>query len=293
MAVEIAKQLRPITEETAIEDYQALCDTPCDDINPRGLTGSKAVDYFFFRYRIMTKSGKGINFIDWLKTKQYNKPYIQHTIKYSMERGTPRLKALYAAFSLYSGAISSFKPIIARKVYCAYNPTTVLDFSAGWGGRCLAAMSLDINYIGFDTNTALKPAYKGLVELYPTKSKVTINFKDSSKVDYSKYRYDMVFTSPPYYKQTRPTEGYQNMPEYTDREDFNSRFFYPVVQNTYKYLSRGGTYILNIPLDMYEDIKPILGKADKLIPLTLSSGGKTDYTLKGQYKEYIYVWKKN
>jgi hypothetical protein len=44
---------------------------------------------------------------------------------------------------------------------------------------------------------------------------------------------------------------------------------------------------------MYEDIKPILGKADKLIPLTLSSGGKTDYTLKGQYKEYIYVWKKN
>ena len=75
--------------------------------------------------------------------------------------------------------------------------------------------------------------------------------RDSSKVDYSKYDYDMVFTSPPYYM----LEKYENMPQYESNEDFNEKFLYPVIKNSYKYLKPNGHYILNIPISMYDDLK--------------------------------------
>lgn len=285
----IAAQLKSILKEDAIQDYEKLRDTPCNKINQSSLVGNKAMDFFFFTHRLKTRTAKGINFEEWLKTDEYKKPYYQRLIQYEVKNGTPLIKAKYAAFTLYSGSgtINAFKPIIARSLYCKYNPTTILDFSAGWGGRCLAAMSLDKNYIGFDTNTSLKKAYAEMIDLYPTEGDIKIYFKDSSKVDYSKYKYDMVFTSPPYFKKTKPTERYANMPTYKDREDFNERFFFPVVANTYKHLSSGGIYALNIPMDMYDDIKSVIGAASTKIPLALRSRSKNI-----EYKEFIYVWKK-
>jgi hypothetical protein len=290
----LASELRDISKEDAIDDYEKLRDTPCNKINQNSLVGNKAMDYFFFANRLRTKGIRGISFPEWLKTDEYKKPYYQRLIKKSMESGNSLIKAKYAAFRLYSGSgtISAFKPIIARSLYCRYDPTTILDFSAGWGGRCLAAMSLDKNYIGFDTNKTLRPAYAGMKKLYPTKGDIRIEFRDSSKVDYSKYDYDMVFTSPPYFKKTKPTEKYEQMPEYSDRDDFNERFLFPVVRNTYKNLKSGGVYCLNIPMDMYEDVKTVLGATREKIPLVLRPRGKTAKNFGGDYKEFIYVWRK-
>jgi hypothetical protein len=290
----LAEQLRTITKEDAMSDYEKLRATPCTSIKQSGLAGNKAMDYFFFKHRLRTKTARGISFPEWLETPEYKKPYYQRFIEKSMAAGNSLLKAKYAAFRLYSGsgAISAFKPIVARALYCKYKPTTILDFSAGWGGRCLAAMSLDMNYIGFDTNKTLRSAYNGMKKMYPTEGKIQINFKDSSKVDYSRYEYDMVFTSPPYFKKTVPTERYENMPEYADREDFNKRFLFPVIEKTYRHLKNGGTYALNIPIDMYEDVKTVLGAASTKLPLALASRGKSEKRLGGGYKEFIYVWKK-
>ena len=289
----LAGELRDLTLQIAKQDYEKLRTTKCNAINEASLVGNKAMDYFFFSHRLRTKTAKGISFPDWLKTDEYKKPYYQRFIKKATDRGISLIRAKYAAFRLYSGSgtISAFKPIIARKLYCKYNPTTILDFSAGWGGRCLAAMSLDKNYIGFDTNKTLKSAYAGMLKAFPTDGKISIHFQDSSKVDYSKYDYDMVFTSPPYFKKTKPTERYEKMPEYKDRDDFNERFLFPVVMNTYKHLKSGGTYALNIPIDMYDDVKKVLGKSNSKIPLKIASRSK-ETKQGGEYKEYIYVWKK-
>jgi 16S rRNA G966 N2-methylase RsmD len=287
----LAGQLRTISLEDALRDYDTLKKTNCKVNNDTLRVGNKAMDYFFFAHRLRTRTRRGISFPEWLKTDEKNKPYFAKLINKQVKEGTALIKAQYKAFSIYSGSgtISAFKPIIVRRLYCMFNPKTVLDFSAGWGGRCLGAMSLNINYIGFDTNTTLKPAYKGMIETYPHSSKVNIHFRDSSKVDYSKYTYDMVFTSPPYFVKTAPTEQYKKMPEYKDKEDFNKRFFFPVVANTWEHLESGGVYALNIPIEMYNDIKQVLGNARKKFRLHLPSRGK----LGGGYKEYIYIWYKN
>jgi hypothetical protein len=285
----LANTIKPITLEEAKKDYEKLRAIPCGKGNPRSNIGNTAMDYYFFQHRLATKAKGGDSFPEFYRSRGYLKtPSAKRLYEYGINHGKKPAVAAYDVFRIYKGSINAFKPIIARELYCRFKPTSILDFSAGWGGRCLAAMSLDINYTGFDTNTNLRRAYAGMKRDFPTKAKVSINFRDSSKVDYSKYDYDFVFTSPPYYMKTAPTEKYQNMPTYTDRADFNNRFLFPVIKNTYNNMN-AGTYCLNIPIDMYEDVKKVLGAADTKIPLHIQSRFSDRPPV---YKEFIYCWKK-
>jgi hypothetical protein len=285
----IADQIKTITPAEAMEDYEKLRGLECGSINTKSVIGNKAMDIFFFKHRLATKAKGGESFYEWVKGNPLKTPSAKRLYQYNLAHGKSPAVAKYDVFRLYKGSINAFKPVIARDLFCKYHPRTILDFSAGWGGRCLGAMSLDINYIGFDTNVSLKKAYADMIKTYPHDCKVQIHFQDSSKVDYSKYTYDFVFTSPPYYQKTKPTEAYENMPEYTSRDDFNERFFFPVVRNTMRNLSAGGHYALNIPMDMYEDVKKVLGASDTKMPLYIQ---KRYAGQEGGYKEFIYVWKK-
>jgi hypothetical protein len=288
---ELAQKVRSLTKEDAMKDYENL-KKQRPGTNLMGRIGNRAMDYYFFEKRLDTGSKRGDNeaFPAFFARKGWNDaPSYQRLYKMGTDAGQSPERSAYSVFSLYWGAINAFKPIVARMLYDKFNAHTVLDFSAGWGGRALAAMSLDINYIGFDTNTDLRKPYEQMIKDFPHKSNVKVYFQDSAKVDYSKFDYDMVFTSPPYYLKTKPTEAYKNMPKYADRAEFNEKFLFPVVRKTYEHLKTGGHYCLNIPMDMYDDIIAVLGRANSKILLPkVSRGGSA----KGSYKEYIYIWNK-
>jgi tRNA1(Val) A37 N6-methylase TrmN6 len=289
-AVELSKEIKNITLEEAKEDYEKLVNIKCKLINPKSNIGNRAMDYFFFKHRLNTKTESGKDFVSFYNNKEYLKsPSSTRLYKFGLDNGKNKTSSAYDVFRLYQGSINAFKPLIARQLYCKYMPKSILDFSAGWGGRCLGAMSLNINYTGFDTNKELKTAYEQMIKTYPHDSQAKVIFMDSSKVDYSKYDYDFVFTSPPYFKKTKPTEQYENMPVYETRDEFNEKFFFPVVRNTYKHLKSNGVYALNIPIDMYKDIKKVLGGADKKYLLTIQSRYADKEPV---YKEYIYIWNK-
>jgi hypothetical protein len=87
------------------------------------------------------------------------------------------------------------------------------------------------------------------------------------------------------------------MPHYADRADFNARFLFPVIRATYSNLARGGTYALNIPDDMYDEIKAagilpsrLLAKHRLFLQPRFAKGNPNHPDV--QYKEHIYVWKK-
>jgi hypothetical protein len=303
---EIIKGIKNITRSEMMEDYQRLVSESCDkSINHVRKVGNDVMDYYFFKHRINTKSKRGNTYFDWIKTPWHMNEPEYRMYKFNLAQGKTPEKARYGVFRLYYGAINGFKPLIAKWLFCKYNPTTILDFTAGWGGRCIAAMSLGKKYIGFDTNTDLQSAYGHLIRDVNPDIKPQIYFKDSATVDFSKYTYDMVFTSPPYFKTQRPTEGYAHMPEYTDRDDFNARFLFPVIERTYANLSTGGIYALNIPVDMYEDIKgakiipsKLYAKHPMYVQPRFARGNPLDVAsnqedaVENIYKEYIYVWKK-
>jgi len=119
-----------------------------------------------------------------------------------------------------------------------------------------------------------------------SKTEIELYFEDAVNFDYSKLDYDMVFTSPPYYN----LELYSGTKKRSKKE-WEEDFYTPIFTNTFKYLKNGGFYCLNISQKIYNDIaKKILGEANELILLKKSPRFKKE---KENYKEYIYVWKKN
>jgi len=298
----VAAAIKDIPLSKARADFAALKAVPCPDINQAAKVGNAVMDHYFFRHRLAAKTKRAISYYEWIRT-DWKRNESEHSFyKFNLAQGKTPEKARYAVFRLYYGAIHGFKPLIAKWLYCTYKPrTAVLDFSAGWGGRCLGAMALGIPYIGIDTNKDLRPVYERMVKELDSEpnsnSKVSMHFQDAAATDFSRFKYDMVFTSPPYFKTVRPIEGYAHMPDYKDRADFNARFLFPVIRATYAHLARGGTYALNIPDDMHDEIRAagilpprLLAKHRLFLQPRFAKGNPNHPDV--QYKEHIYVWKK-
>jgi hypothetical protein len=172
----------------------------------------------------------------------------------------------------------------------------VLDFSAGWGGRCLGAMAYGVPYIGIDANKNLEKSYRDMIKAVEPSANVKLYFKPSETVDFSKFKYDLIFTSPPYFM----LEEYERMPTYGSKEGFLEKFFRPVVLSAWKNLHSPGYMALNMPKEMYDAVKDILPKLWKRMKLSIANRHPTNAS-KGDTigavdakarSEGIYVWKK-
>ena len=183
------------------------------------------------------------------------------------------------------------------RIYCTLQPKIgVLDFSAGWGGRCLGAMAYGIPYIGIDVNKNMEVSYNEMVSTLDPSAEVQMIFKASETVDFSKFKYDLVFTSPPYFM----LEEYEKMPEYGSKAGFLEKFFKPVVLSAWKNLKSPGHMALNMPKEMYDSIKGILPPMWKRLklhvanrhPTNAATGKQIGSTDSKQRSEGIYIWKK-
>ena len=318
----IAKQIRSITKEDAILSFEKLKELNCS-VNP-GLNsaGIKALDYIFLKHRIKAKTKSGISFYDAIRDKKISQNLLKYVKRWKhktiMKKNMVNLK--YDVFQLIYGSVNQFRPTIAKWLYCLLGAKKgILDISAGWGGRCLAAISLGVPYIGIDANTNLKKSYERMIKMYAgagtnhtnNGSKVKMIFSPAEKVDFSKFEYDLIFTSPPYFT----LEKYENMPAYGSKKEFLDVFFIPVILSAWRYLKVGGKMALNMPEEMFEAIRDYLPKLSKKIYMKLKSrdagdkvqrkrGGESDDSdevvdggnnvMEGGLErgEYIFVWTK-
>lgn len=302
--IEISKQIRNISEADLINDYNKLVlegkkrkENPEYEFNEFSRIGNKSVDYFTFVERLNTRGPKKISFYElWNnKSKFKKKPFVKSFIYNSYTSRNSKLKEIqifYKVFTMYYGSIYIFKPLLAVDIYSRFNPKCVLDMTMGWGGRLIGACALNVpKYIGIDMNKDLKTPYNHMVKFLKdktkTKTEIELYFEDALTVDYSKFKYDMVFTSPPYYNIEKYGKRTSLGDIYNNKNDWNEQFYKPLIQQTYANLSKGGHYCLNVPTEIYKNIcVSILGEAKILIPLKIKNRNVNEY------KEYIYVWKK-
>jgi len=300
--MEVSKRLRDITKEEALQSFKDLEELDFKDIGAHSRIGLAILDYFFLQHRIKAKTKKHISFYNSLKDRKILKyintkvEQIKHLDKSDLSRDE-LLKQRYSVFQLYYGTINQFRPTEAKRVYCTLNPSLgVLDFSAGWGGRCLGAMAYGIPYIGIDANKNMKKSYEDMIALVNPKKDVKMFFQPSETVDFSKFKYDLIFTSPPYFT----LEEYEKMPDYGSKEGFLEKFFRPVVLNAWKHLSSSGHMALNMPAEMYDAVKGILPRVWKRMRLPIAnrhptnaaggfSIGEKDSKVRS---EITYIWKK-
>lgn len=163
---------------------------------------------------------------------------------------------VYECFRINLGSVVMFKSTTAKYLYQKYNAESVLDPTAGWGGRMLGAWALGIDYTGIDTNVNMKPAYDNMIEMLDSKTPAVFEkpnlqmiWQSALDVDFSKLDYDFVLTSPPYVN----LEIYEHMEPWESDEKFYKEFFIPLWQKCVDNIKAGGTICFNISPKMYDD----------------------------------------
>jgi hypothetical protein len=287
----ISEQVYDITDEEVEKSYKDLVELGCQYHKVLGHTGNKVVNKYTATERLNTVGVKGYSFYDvWFnKNKIKKEKFAKSLMKFykNTNPNYPYIKVMYRLSNIYFSAVSIFKPLIAMDVYCKYQPKCVLDMTMGWGGRLVGACALNIpKYIGIDYNQNLKTPYAKLSRFLKKHSTTEIDlyFQDALSIDYSKFNYDLVLTSPPYYN----IETYGGN-KTKSKQDWDTNFYIPLFEKTYKHLANGGHYCVNIPEEVYENVAlKVLGKPTEKIALAKSKRSPNDV-----YKEYIYVWKKS
>lgn len=288
-SIQIAKEIKDVSFEKVYKEWTQIKNMSPEqmcEVNGRSRIGCDLLDYYFFKNRLETIGNKGINFFDFLRDidKYKTKKYIQTLLTFCETHNRYKdsiIKKYYYCYGLCFGRINGFKITNAIQIYNRFNPTTIMDPFCGFGGRMVAAMISNIHYVGIDLNIDLKEGYDRLLKDFSDKfdSDTTLIFEDADSIDYSKYTYDMVFTSPPY----ENIEVYKNSDKKTTLQW--TEFYHTIFNKLWVGLQDGGTFAININESIYNKILvDLFGDAPDKIPLKKSS--------KNNYVEYIYVWKK-
>jgi len=196
---------------------------------------------------------------------------------------------VYEAHRINQGAIVFFKSSTAKYIYKKYNAKRVLDPTAGWGGRMLGAMSLGIDYVGYDTNVELKKGYDEMTEtinkLFDVQGKQQMIYEDCLEADFDD-NYDLVLTSPPYVNM----ENYEHMELFENDDEFYNSFLIPMLNKSFLHLTNEGHMCINISPKMYKKLTNKYGArvCDEQVDLRQQMG--QNYATKSQ--DYIYVWSK-
>jgi len=152
------------------------------------------------------------------------------------------------------GTIQNFKPMNARAVWEYICPNffgRVLDFSSGYGGRMLGAMTSNMryHYTGIDPNTE---TFNGLEALGSLINEVVgtdyaMYNTVSEEFDPESGAYDAAFSSPPYFNlEIYTDEPTQCMNRYTNMDAWFECYVEPTLRMLHKGLDRDGIYAVNI-----------------------------------------------
>jgi hypothetical protein len=153
------------------------------------------------------------------------------------------------------GTIQNFKPMNARAVWehiCPVFRGSVLDFSSGYGGRMLGAMTsnMQYHYTGLDPNTKTFQGLEALGELIQSErpwSGFSINCVPSEEFEPIPRFYDAAFSSPPYFNlETYTDEPTQCMNRYRELSAWFDGYVVPTLEMVHRSLADDGIYAVNI-----------------------------------------------
>ncbi len=154
-----------------------------------------------------------------------------------------------------TASVSNFRPTVARAIIDRYSSegATVLDFSAGYGGRLLASLTMNRQYVG------IEPAIKqvnGLTRMLASlrnakHPRALANVLHGCAEETLRLlppgMADLVFSSPPYHDWERYSdEASQSYKRYGQYEGWLTGFLVPVLWEGKRVLAPGGRLVLNV-----------------------------------------------
>lgn len=155
--------------------------------------------------------------------------------------------------AMVSGNVSNFRPLVAKYLMSSFGRRfgTVLDLSAGWGARMLAAMSLDMNYHGIDPTTAAEvyKMYSDLKAGFPDLDShaTLINGVSESPESYiglEDESVDYVIVCPPYFKLEEYSGERNSTDVYGEYSAWLDSYWSPTVRNAVEKMAYGACFTL-------------------------------------------------
>lgn len=222
-------------------------------------------------------------------------------------------KTLRTCIGLRKYIAAQFRPSAAKAIYEYFNSERVLDISSGWGDRLsgFLASKSTTEYVGFDPNHNLQEGYKSQFkkwsELLNHDKKFSITpipFEDVTDLpaDY----FDLVFTSPPYFRVERYThDSNQSWKRYTKIDQWLEYFLFASLRKAWYSLKSGGYIAINIS-DVYmnhtvnnicdpmnEFIEKNLGGINfNSIGYQMAKRPRSNSNREGIFCEPIWIWQK-
>ncbi len=264
---------KKLTENELIKDLQNLYNYKAIT-NERKFCGNKFLYHFQIENLCKTRVKK-LSLYEKLQDEHETQKLIEKANKLNRTGTLPN--RIFEA-ERFDGSVVFFKPSTAKYIYKKYNATSVLDFTAGWGGRMLGASALNIKYTGIDTNISMKPAYEQMLRyLNPNLHMI---WDSALNVDFSKLDYDFVLTSPPYIN----TEKYEHMPLFKSKIQFYTEFLVPLLTKSLTHIKPHGKVALNISPKMYQDLLKYFRPAEEEHDLLQQK------RLGKDKQDKIYIW---
>jgi hypothetical protein len=294
----ISLNIKNISEEQIIKEYGQLREIveqcKIESTGERCRVGNGIVDHFTFTERLYTRGKYNVNFYEFVERIEEfrEKKFIQNMLKYyatvkNKNGHKNKYIVLKEVYNICISSINIIRPLNYMEIYAKYKPSCVLDFCCGWGGSLVAAAVMNVTcFIGIEINTSLIEPYSLLQDFLVKRENMStefeIMFRDALTVDYSLLKYDLVFTSPPYYF----IQKYENNALYKSKREMDKLFYIPLFTKVYDGLCVGGNFVLNINKEIYDNVCiDLFGEAHEVFFYKKSKR-------QNDYKEMIYAWKK-
>jgi len=241
------------------------------------LAGNKYIQHYFFKEIGKVKFDNKPSLFEIMNNKEAKIKLYKGTITKDKNLAVNMSQA-YTRIS----PVCIFKPTIAKFLYTKFAPTSILDPTAGWGGRMLGAVSYGVKYTGIDTNISLRPIYKEMME--ELKGNTHMIWDDCLKVDFSTINYDMVLTSPPYINK----ELYEHMKPFENNKSYYIKFLIPLINKCLANINNNGFVCININKEYYECLLSYgYRKANEIVEYQQSTRKKAGVSK----MEYVYCWR--
>lgn len=164
------------------------------------------------------------------------------------------------ALALRKYIASQFRPTAALAVYKLFNATSVYDPCGGWGDRMVAAMASNLFYHCRDVNPLVLAGYASMQYMYG--GNVSFEYQQS-ELNAPDGTYDLVFTSPPYWKVEKYQGDLSSFKQYPKFEDWLENFLFAMLDNCLSVLRPNGHMVINVS-DVYANhtynriVQPVL-----------------------------------
>ncbi len=228
------------------QSWKQLCKWSSDsnEFNSTSRLGLKLCEHFFPNFYEIEMKGKSFHTL-W---KAAN---LEKILRWNRKsHSTPYLSELKRGIYFCCGLTKNtmYRPQMAKMICDRYNPNTVLDPCAGWGGRMLGTVASGAKYIAFEPNTKTFDGLNKLAAYLGIQDRVRLYCDDALQMQkYNIPKVDLVLTSPPYFDiEIYSKETTQSITSHKNYTDWANLFLKPLIELCLDHLNDNGVSCWNV-----------------------------------------------